>query len=144
MKKTYTVGRGSAADIRIPKVHDAVGKLHLEIEDVGHGQARITDLNSTNGTFVRVGRKWEEVKGSRTVAFEGEIMLGDYTTTPHRLLSEAVTAPLGQGSGEKKYRSSKEEPDEDEKKPATPPPLPVAGKKRTGPRRNEFGEIVHE
>jgi pSer/pThr/pTyr-binding forkhead associated (FHA) protein len=132
MSKPYTVGRGSAADIQIPKIHDAVGKLHLEIQDAGSGQVTITDLKSTNGTFVRVGKKWEEIKGTRTLPLDAEIMLGDYQTTPRRLLAEALTAPV---EGEKlKYRSTKEED--------TPPTPPV--KKRTGPRRNEFGEIVHE
>ncbi len=134
MSKTYTVGRGSAADIQLPKVHDAVGKVHLQLEEAGGGQVRVTDLKSTNGTFLRVGKKWEEIKEARVVPLDAEIMLGDYQTTPRRLLAEAVTAPVEGLGAKKKYRSSKEED--------TPPTPPV--KKRTGPRRNEFGEIVHE
>lgn len=133
MSKSYTVGRGSAADIKIPKVHDAVGKLHLEIQDAGTGRVKITDLKSTNGTFVRGAAQWEEIKGERILSIDAEIMLGDYQTTPRRLLAEAVTAPVAGADGKIKYRSSKEEP-------APPPP----SKKRTGPRRNEFGEIIHE
>ena len=125
MSKIYTVGRGSAADITTPKEHNAVGKLHLQLEDAGSGQARVTDLQSTNGTFVRVGAQWEEIKGTRLVSLDTELMLGDYKTTVRRLLSEMSP---------KRYRSSKEED--------TPPTPPV--KKRTGPRRNAFGEIVHE
>lgn len=135
MSKPYTVGRGSAADIQVPKVHDAVGKLHLRIEEAGGGQVRATDLQSTNGTFLRVGKKWEELKEPRLVSQDAEIMLGDYQTTPRKLLAQAVAAPLRGELEKKKYRSPKDE----EPTPPTPP-----AKKRTGPRRNEFGEIVHE
>jgi len=136
MSRAYIAGRGSEADIKIPKQHDAVGKLHLEIQEDGSGRARITDLQSTNGTFIRAGAKWEEIKGTRIVALDAELMLGDFRTTPRKLLATATTsqappAPPGE-SKSKKYRSPKEEP----------PPPPV--KKRTGPRRNEFGEIVNE
>lgn len=129
MSTPLTVGRGNAADIQVPKSLDAVGKLHLEIEDAGDGQVRLTDLKSTNGTFLRVGKKWRELRGTQVVALDAEIMLGDYETTPRRLLTEAETARVP-STEQPKYRSPKDE---------TPPV-----KKRTGPRRNEFGEIVHE
>ena len=138
MSQTYTVGRGSAADIRIPKQHDAVGKLHLQLEERGGGQVCVTDLRSTNGTFVRVGAEWEELKEPRVISQDAEIMLGDYRTTPGKLLAEAVTAPVPGALAKKKYRSPKDEPST----PRTPPTPPA--KKRTGPRRNAFGEIVHE
>jgi len=143
MSKPYTVGRGSAADIRLPKAHDAVGKLHAQLEQRGDGQVCVTDLQSTNGTFVRVGGQWEEIKEPRVVSEDAEIMLGDYRTTPARLLAEAVTAPLPGSPAKKKYRSPKDE----EPTPPTPPKAPTPPpptKKRTGPRRNEFGEIIHE
>jgi len=132
MSKAYIVGRGSAADIKIPKQHDAVGKLHLEIEDTGAGQARITDLQSTNGTFVSVGRNWEEIKGTRIVALDADLMLGDFRTTPRELLA---TAPLAAAP-----RAPQDQPPRNAKEPS---PLPVK-KQRGGPRRNEFGEIIHE
>ena len=139
MSKAYIVGRGSGADIRIPKQHDAVGKSHLEIQEAGGGQARVTDLRSTNGTFLRVGAQWEEIKGTRTVSLDAELMLGDYCTTPRKLLAAALASPgppqVPVASKPKKYRSSKEE---------TPPTPPTPAKRRPGPRRNEFGEIVNE
>jgi pSer/pThr/pTyr-binding forkhead associated (FHA) protein len=128
MNKSFTVGRGSVADIQTPKAHDAVGKVHLQIEDLGDGKVRVTDLKSTNGTFLRAGKSWEEIKAPKVIPQDAEIMLGDYQTTPRKLLA-LPAAP----SAEKKYRSTKEE---------TPPTPPA--KKRTGPRRNQFGEIVHE
>jgi hypothetical protein len=127
MSKAYTVGRGSTADIKVPKDQNTVGKLHLEIEETDAGKARITDLQSTNGTFVSVGRKWEEVTGTRVVALDVDLMLGEFRTTPRKLLA---TAP----------QEAKEKA-----KPAQPDPDPQPAKrKRTGPRRNEFGEIVLE
>jgi hypothetical protein len=84
---------------------------------------------------VRAGSKWEELKEPRLVPQDVEIMLGDYKTTPRKLLADAVTAPVAGELAKKKYRSAKEE--------AEPPPLPPSPK-RSGPRRNAFGEIVHE
>jgi hypothetical protein len=127
MSKAYTVGRGSAADIKIPKQHDAVGKLHIEIEDLGGGQARVTDLRSTNGTFVNAGNDWEEITSPRVVDLDSSLMLGDFRTTPRSLLAAAS-------------RAAEQAPPPE---PKAPPPLP-GKKKRSGPRRNEFGEIVHE
>ena len=94
MSKTYTVGRGSAADIQIPKAHDAVGNVHLQIEEAGVEKVRVTDLKSTNGTFLRVDKKWEEIKGARVVPLDAEIMLGDFTTTPRRLLADVGKPPM--------------------------------------------------
>lgn len=106
-----------------------MGKLHLEIEDTGSGRVRVTDLQSTNGTFVSVGRKWEEIKGARVVALDAELMLGDYRTTPRDLLAAAPVVAV-------------------EKAPPAPEPPKrsntAAPRKRSGPRRNEFGEIVRE
>ncbi|HEY3901245.1 MAG TPA: FHA domain-containing protein [Chthoniobacter sp.] len=127
MSKAYTVGRGSTADIKVPKGQDTVGKLHLEVEETDAGKARITDLQSTNGTFVSVGRKWEEVTGTRVVALDADLMLGDYHTTPRKLL--AAVSPEAM----------------EKTKPGQPAPDPQPAKrKRSGPRRNEFGEIVLE
>lgn len=123
MENTYTVGRGSSADLRTPKSEDAVGKLHLEITDLGAGKVRVRDLDSTNGTFIRVAGKWQELRAARTIGAGAEIMLGDYVTTPRALLALA-TAP---------------EPPPPKVEPEPPTPA-----KRPRLRRNEFGEIVRE
>ena len=128
MPKTYTVGRSAQADIRTPKKHDAVGKVHCEITDLGKGEVRVTDLESTNGTFIREHGRWVEIKGRRTLDADAEIMLGDYCTTPKELLAAAPQA--------------EEPPPLPPKKPTTAPAdTPV---KRPKLRRNEFGEIVPE
>ena len=98
----------------------------------GGGQVCVTDLRSTNGTCVRVGAQWEEIKEPRVISQDAEIMLGDYRTTPGKRLAEAVTAPVRGAPAKKKYRARKDEE----------PTPPV--KKRTGPRRSAFREIVHE
>ncbi len=122
MSKTYTVGRSASADIRIAKKHDAVGKLHIELTDLGGGEVRVRDLNSTNGTFVREGGRWLEIKARRTLAADAEIMLGDYETTPKELLASLSTRP-----------------------PPLPPKEPEpAVKPARRLRRNEYGEIVQE
>lgn len=132
MSKPFTVGRGSAADIRTPKAHDAVGKVHLQIEDAGGGQVRVTDLKSTNGTFLRVEKTWEEIREPRVIAEDAEIMLGDFQTTPRKLLATAAKKPPAE-------KANSIPPTDGTPTPPTPPV-----KKRTGPRRNEFGEIVNE
>ena len=134
MSKTYTVGRSANALIRIPKQHDTVGKLHLEIEDLGDGRVKVTDLNSTNGTFVRVAGKWEELDASRVVSLDAELMLGSHVTSPRRLLS-GIAAPLPAGNPRMAKPAAK-----------GPPPLPpeTPPRKSSGMRRNEFGEIVPE
>lgn len=125
MEKTYTVGRGSSADLRTPKGEDAVGKLHLELTDLGGGRVRVRDLASTNGTFLRVAGKWQELKMAKTIDATAEIMLGDYVTTPNALLALAPEAPP---------------PLPKKPEPAAPEPL----RQRPRLRRNEFGEIVRE
>jgi len=123
MEKTYTVGRGSSADLRTPKSADAVGKAHLELTDLGGGRVRVRDLESTNGTFLRVAGKWQELKAPKTIDAGAEIMLGDYVTTPQALLALAATPPPS---------------------PAKPEPTPEPPRQRPRLRRNEFGEIVRE
>jgi len=53
-----------------------------------------TDLRCTNGTFVRVGARWEEIKEPRVISQDAEIMLGDYRTTPGKRLAEEPTPPV--------------------------------------------------
>jgi pSer/pThr/pTyr-binding forkhead associated (FHA) protein len=124
MEKTYTVGRGSSADLRTPKSEDAVGKVHLELTDLGGGRVRIRDLASTNGTFLRVAGKWQELRAAKAIGAGDEIMLGDYVTTPRALL--ALAPPPAPSPA---------------KADTEPPPIPA---KRPRLRRNEFGEIVRE
>jgi anti-sigma B factor antagonist len=47
---TVTLGRGHAADIRIPLA--TVSRLHLELTTQAHGELALRDLNSANGTVV--------------------------------------------------------------------------------------------
>lgn len=127
MEQTYLVGRSANADIRIPREHDAVGKRHLELTDLGDGRVRIADLKSTNGTFVRIGQRWEELKEARTLDCAAEIMLGDFRITPRELL-DLVTATRVPAKPPRK----------------APPTGDPAVKRAPRLHRNEFGEIVRE
>jgi hypothetical protein len=137
MPKTYTVGRSSSAEIRTPKKFDAVGKVHCELTDLGNGKVQITDLKSTNGTFVREGEKWVEIKGKRTLDVDAEIMLADFCSTPRDLLAEVPTTPAPPSAPGKKVETEK-------KTTPAPPPLPSAPARKPRLRRNEFGEIVQD
>jgi pSer/pThr/pTyr-binding forkhead associated (FHA) protein len=128
MEKKFLVGRASNADLRIPKKHDAVGKRHLELTDLGGGRVRIEDLHSTNGTFLRIAGKWERLATPRTIAADAEIMLGDFRTTPKALLALAAPPPEKSEITNLKSEIPAEEP----------------VRKRPRLRRNEFGEIVRE
>lgn len=125
MERIYLVGRSVKADLRIPKTHDAVGKRHLELTDLGGGRVTIHDLASTNGTFVGAAGGWERLKKPRTLDLDAEIMLGDYRTTPRALL--ALAAPLREVPAQK-----------------DPPPTEPRVRRPPRLRRNEFGEIVKE
>jgi hypothetical protein len=137
MPKTYIVGRSSKAEIRTPKKYDAVGKEHCEITDLGNGKVQLTDLKSTNGTFIREVGKWVEIKASRTVSLDAEIMLGDFCTTPRELLAEVPTTPAPPPLPAKK--AAPELP-----KAPELPEAPKSAAKKPRLRRNEFGEIVSE
>ena len=49
MSKTYTVGRSASADIRIAKKHDAVGKLHIDEDQIGARLERRAALRAAFG-----------------------------------------------------------------------------------------------
>jgi hypothetical protein len=147
MNMSYTVGRSASADIQIPKRHDTVGKLHCKIEDIGEGWLTVTDLKSTNGTFLRVAGKWEELVGARTVSIDAELMLGSYVTTARRLVEDSTTAPLKFGPQSKARHEPKPLPKPARASAEKPPPKEpphVPPKRSSGMRRNEFGEIVPE
>ena len=54
--RTYVVGRGSECDIRLN--NDSVSRRHAEVTWLSDGRACVTDLESTNGTFVADGSAW--------------------------------------------------------------------------------------
>jgi hypothetical protein len=73
-----TIGRSASADHTIS--NPSVSSIHLTLEAMPNGCARVTDMNSTNGTFIcrGVGR----IKISCEVLALSEIlMLGNYQTT---------------------------------------------------------------
>ena len=54
--RTFTIGRGQEADIRVDDPH--VSRLHAELTLTKAGRYYLTDRNSTCGTEVLRGGKW--------------------------------------------------------------------------------------
>lgn len=58
--KTYSVGRGSDADIQING--QSVSRRHLELTSTNDGKYYLIDANSSGGTQVQRGGNWEPIK----------------------------------------------------------------------------------
>jgi ABC-type multidrug transport system ATPase subunit len=82
-KDTAVIGRNPDCDIVISD--DTVSRQHARIDKTGQGSYRITDLDSTNGTFVS-GRK---VHGHTDLSPDDLILIGDF-----RLSLKGVTQDI--------------------------------------------------
>lgn len=148
--KTYTVGRMSTADIRLPnnrtvsRVHVTISSTHMPNVYVLHNN------NPTNGTFVMQQNHWEKLPPSASLSVTGDtqIRMGDCIHTIRQLLNMAYPQP-----------EAKNEPplyrQEDSNVPPLPPiptlpplpdddmpPLPTELPRPARPYRNELGEII--
>jgi len=86
--QTFVVGRSNSrptADLLVPASEDTVGRRHAEITLGADGSIYLVDLNSSNGTFVSIEKKWKKVNQS-AVAMQQPVRLGDYETTIEKLL----------------------------------------------------------
>lgn len=124
------VGRASSTsglDIEVPAAEATVGRRHVEITIDSAHKCHVVDLGSTNGTFVRDGKRWKRIKQS-SLRMDDPLRLGDFTTSVAHLMTlrRICRAPV-----------------------AIKPPLPeqvrpVASpaKPKSGPRRNPItGEV---
>lgn len=68
-----TIGRASGNRLHID--HDSVSKFHATITMSGDGRLRVSDLGSTNGTFVN-GEK-TPISGSRIIVPDDTVAFGD-------------------------------------------------------------------
>ena len=72
-KEEITVGRAPECDVVLS--HHSISRVHASIRKVGNGRFKVTDLGSTNGTFVN-GRKITSIEvGSNDRLFVGRFQL---------------------------------------------------------------------
>ncbi len=71
--KTYTVGRGSDADIQIDG--QSVSRRHLELTLTDDGRYYLVDANSTAGTRLKKGDSWELIKQG-FITEDDDLLLG--------------------------------------------------------------------
>lgn len=92
------IGRSSSNEVVLKDT--TVSRSHAEIEDIGGGLYRLTDVGSSAGTFVKEGGKWSQITSAEIgpdaqVRFgEAEITLSDIVNT-----DPATVAPRGGASG---------------------------------------------
>jgi pSer/pThr/pTyr-binding forkhead associated (FHA) protein len=84
---TFKVGRGADCDI---KLHDhSISRQHAVIQLNSDGSVLITDAGSSNGTFLRVGKKWKRVQ-SETLHGDQFIKFGAHQVQVSDLISRLV------------------------------------------------------
>lgn len=76
-----TVGRSAGNRILID--HHSVSKFHASVGLAQDGSLLVTDLDSTNGTFVEPGRK--RVEGIRTISPGDTVVFGDVPFTVEKI-----------------------------------------------------------
>lgn len=89
-KEEITVGRGSDCDVVLS--HHSISRVHARIRKIGNGRYKITDLASTNGTFVN-GRKISSVEvGSNDRLFVGRFQLSFESAARNLSTESAIRA----------------------------------------------------
>jgi uncharacterized protein len=77
MAQVFTIGRGDDCDIAIPSPYLSSNHLTIELVDSSNLIFRITDQNSTNGTFVN-GQKIDQAD----ISPSDQVHLGEYLLKP--------------------------------------------------------------
>jgi len=72
-KETVTVGRSETNDIITQ--NKSVSRKHMRLTYTDH-VLHVEDLNSKNGTFAKIGKKWQRIKGKKTVTFPVSLKVG--------------------------------------------------------------------
>ncbi len=94
----HTIGRNPDNDIVIK--HASVSRRHAELEAVGNRRYRLTDLDSSSGTFVFRGGSWEQKTNWDDVAMGDRVRFGEYETSVLTLMEpENVTQAPDRGVG---------------------------------------------
>ena len=79
---TWIVGRGHECDVRVNDT--SVSRSHADLMPLSGGRLRVTDRESTNGTFVRDGGAWRAVH-QELLAPTDRVRFGDYEITVSQL-----------------------------------------------------------
>lgn len=92
----YTIGRNADNDIVIQD--PSVSRRHAELEGVGSRRYRLTDLDSSAGTFVFRDGEWQQKIRWEDVALGDRVRFGDHETSVLNMLQpEHVTQAPGKG-----------------------------------------------
>jgi class 3 adenylate cyclase len=79
----FTVGRGPKSDAVLQ--HSSISRRHAEIRIEPDGKLRVTDLDSSYGTFVHRGGTWRRIE-DEVVGADEPVMFGKHQTTLARVL----------------------------------------------------------
>ena len=83
--KTYSVGRGSDADIQING--QSVSRHHLELTTTTDGRYYLIDANSSAGTQIQRSGNWESIKQG-FVTENDYLLLGKESIQVQQLISK--------------------------------------------------------
>lgn len=89
--KSLTIGRNRANDVVI--LDRSISRRHARLDELGNGRYRLTDLGSTQGTFVRVDEAWSRIEQAE-IATEQEIRIGNHTSTAAELVYDISVTEL--------------------------------------------------
>jgi pSer/pThr/pTyr-binding forkhead associated (FHA) protein len=99
--KIYTVGRENA-DIVI--ANSEVSRLHLTLELIDSATVRVSDNNSTNGTYLE--KKAGKVKiSTETLSVDAPLLIAKYRTTSRELLAQLAASQDGSCSPPKQTKT---------------------------------------
>jgi hypothetical protein len=94
------IGRSDTNDIVLDDT--SISRKHAEIEDLGNGVWRLTDIGSSAGTFVKEGGQWTQIstadiESDTEVRFgEAEFVLGDIISVDPATIRPDTASGLGQ------------------------------------------------
>jgi predicted component of type VI protein secretion system len=83
--KTYSVGRGSDADIQING--QSVSRHHLELTAINDGRYYLIDANSSAGTQIQKSGNWESITQGFVTASDN-LLLGKESIQVQQLISK--------------------------------------------------------
>ena len=94
------VGRSSSNEVVLKDT--TVSRSHAEIEEIGGGQYRVTDVGSSAGTFLKKGDTWSQITSAEVgadaeVRFgEAEVKLSDIVSSDPATEAPRAASGLGQ------------------------------------------------